>query len=192
MFGIIVLLECPATPKFQLLHRWHDVLSVFSYTHCRFRARGSKPDPKCHWAMPMPHCRQVFFSVYSSSFRHTADPLTLFLCSTEMNPQFSAAYFYGFEHTGADLFWFSSGVQAWGPSAFSLSLTVQTQTSVSAATKPCFMSFIVTRRFLICLLRNMVTAVESFFFLPHPGSITAVVLTLNLQSVDCCCYFISF
>ena len=100
-------------------------------------------------------------------------------------------------------FWVSSGVRlgvrAWNPSVFSMRLTVQTETSVPAATKSCCRCFAVTRGFLTtCLLRNLVAAADSFLFLPRPGSV-ATVPSFNFElanyasncisrDIQCFCY----
>ena len=67
---------------------------------------------------------------------------------------------------------------------FSMRLTVQTETSVPAATKSCCRCFAVTQGFLTtCLLRNLVAAADSFLFLPRPGSVATVPSTLNLRTM---------
>lgn len=192
MFGIILLLEGPVTSKFQLLRRWHDVLSIFPATHCRFPV----PDETNQLQSVTEPCPCL--TAGRCSFQWIPLPLDILLIHwlCFITQQKRIPNFLRLNSTVLSIleltflcFWVSSGEQAWGPLAFSLSLTVQTETSVSAAIKPCCMSFIVTQRFLICLLRNTVTAIESFFFLPLLGSIATVVLNLNLQNVDCCCYF---
>ena len=77
--------------------------------------------------------------LHSSFSRHTA---VLFHRSTEQNPQTSLAYLYSFEQIGADFSCaFGSGVVyvlEFGHGAlqaFSMCLTVETETSVPAAIK---------------------------------------------------------
>ena len=75
------------------------------------------------------------------------------------------------------------GVRAWNPSVFSMRLTVETDTSVPAASKSCWRSFAVSQGFLVtCLLRDLIVA-SDVFFLPRPGSVAKVPLTLNFRTM---------
>ena len=83
--------------------------------------------------------------------------------------------------------WISSGarlgVWARSPSAFSMCLTEETETSVPAATKSCCRCFADSRGFLTtCLLRTLVAATDSLLFLSRPGSVATITLTFNLQT----------
>ena len=63
-------------------------------------------------------------------------------------------------------------------------LTVETETSGTAATKSCCRCFAVSQGFLTtCLLRTLVIAVDSFLFLPRSGSVANVPLTSNLRTM---------
>ena len=196
-------------PKLQLPHRGHDIFSqdflILDWVHLALntlQVSSARVSKAANQSIPEPPpcftVGRVFYSVYASFFllqtyRWSTGPKSSSFVSslhrTESQNLFGLFILFFANWRRLFLcFWVSSGVrlgvQAWSPSAFSMRLTVETETSVPAATKSCCRCFAVSQGFLTtCLLRTLVAATDSFLFLPHPGSVGTVPLILKLRTM---------